>query len=88
MDLSVREMRLIFCGKHPFLMTRIQVSDTGPKGPLAVVFCLFCCFCFFLIIKFNSFQASGGRGGDCCLLLIAFANSLDPDQSGLTKSRF
>ena len=24
----------IFCGKHPLLMTRIQVSDPGPNDPL------------------------------------------------------
>ena len=24
----------MFCGKHPLLVTRIQVSDPGPKCPL------------------------------------------------------
>ena len=28
-------MGIIFCGKHP-LLTRIQVSDPGPMGPLVV----------------------------------------------------
>ena len=27
-------MGFIFCGKHPLLMTSIQVSDPGSKGPL------------------------------------------------------
>ena len=26
-------MGIIFCGKHPLLLTRIQVSDPGPMGP-------------------------------------------------------
>ena len=34
MDLGVGEMGFILCGKHPLLMSRIQVSDTGPKDPL------------------------------------------------------
>ena len=29
-------MRFIFCGKHPLLSTRIQVSDPGPNGPLVL----------------------------------------------------
>ena len=33
MDLSVGEMGFIFCGKHPLLVTRTQVSDPGPMGP-------------------------------------------------------
>ena len=28
-------MGFIFCGKHAIGMTRIQVSNPGPKGPLA-----------------------------------------------------
>ena len=28
------EMGFIFCGKHSLLMTRIQMSDQRPKGPL------------------------------------------------------
>ena len=34
MDLDVVEMGFIFCGNHPLLMTKIQVSDAGPKGSL------------------------------------------------------
>ena len=34
MDLGVAEMGFLFCGKHPLLMTRTQVSDPGPMGPL------------------------------------------------------
>ena len=34
MDLGVGEMGFIFCGKHPFLMTRIQASDPGLNSPL------------------------------------------------------
>ena len=34
MDIGVEEMGFIFHGKHPLLMTRIQVRDPGPKGPL------------------------------------------------------
>ena len=34
MDLGVGEMGFIFCGKHPLLVTRTQVSDPGPMGPL------------------------------------------------------
>ena len=30
-------MAFTFCGKHPLLLIRIQVSDPGPMGPL--VFC-------------------------------------------------
>ena len=32
-------MGFIFCGKHLLLVTRTQVSDPGPMGPL-VLFCL------------------------------------------------
>ena len=34
MDLGVGEMGFIFCGYHPLLVTRIQVNDPGPMGPL------------------------------------------------------
>ena len=34
MDLSVGEMGFIFCGKHPLLVSRTQVSDPGPNDPL------------------------------------------------------
>ena len=34
MELGVVEMRLIFCGKHPLLVTRTQVSDPGTMGHL------------------------------------------------------
>ena len=27
-------MGIIFCGKHPLLLTSIQVSNPGPMGPL------------------------------------------------------
>ena len=27
-------MGIIFCSKHPLLLTRIQVSNPGPMGPL------------------------------------------------------
>ena len=30
-------MVFIFCGKHPLLVTRIQVSNSGAKGPLVSV---------------------------------------------------
>ena len=40
MDLGFGEMGSIFCGKHPPLVTRTQVSDPGPMGPLVVVFLL------------------------------------------------
>ena len=30
-------MGFIFCGKHPLLLTRIQVSDSGHMGPLVCV---------------------------------------------------
>ena len=29
---DLRRMGFIFCGKHPFLLTRIQVSDPYPLG--------------------------------------------------------
>ena len=35
-DLSVAEMGFILCGKYPLLMTRTEVSDPGPMGPLTV----------------------------------------------------
>ena len=38
MDLGVGEMTFIFCGKHPLIMTRIQVCDPEPKYPLVVTF--------------------------------------------------
>ena len=28
------EMGFIFCGQHPLLVTRSQMSDPGPMGPL------------------------------------------------------
>ena len=34
MNSGVREMGYIFCGKHPHLMTRTQMSNSGPIGPL------------------------------------------------------
>ena len=34
MDLGVGEMGFIFCGKRPFLLTRAQVSNQWPLGPL------------------------------------------------------
>ena len=34
--LGVGEMGFIFCGKHPLLVTGIQVSDPGPIGPLVL----------------------------------------------------
>ena len=34
MDIGVGEMAFIFCGKHPPLVTRIQVSDPGPRALL------------------------------------------------------
>ena len=30
-------MGFIFCGKHYLLLTRIQVSDRGPMGPLVFI---------------------------------------------------
>ena len=42
MELGVVEMRLIFCGKHPLLVTRTQVSDPGTMGHL--VYLLNCVF--------------------------------------------
>ena len=38
MDLGVGEMGFIFCGKHPLLVTRTQVSDPEPMGHLVCVF--------------------------------------------------
>ena len=40
-DLGVRVMVLLFCGKHPLLMAIIRVGDPGPKGPIVVVFYFF-----------------------------------------------
>ena len=34
MDLDVGEIGFIFNGEHPLLVTRTQVSDPGPMGPL------------------------------------------------------
>ena len=34
MDLGAGEIGFIFCGKHPLIMTKIQVSYRGPNGPL------------------------------------------------------
>ena len=36
MDLIVGEMGFIFCGKHPLLVTKaeVTVSNPGPMGPL------------------------------------------------------
>ena len=31
-----RLMGIIFCGNHPFLLTRIQVSDPGPMYPFVL----------------------------------------------------
>ena len=45
MDLHVGDMDFIFCGKHPLLITRIQVSDLGPKGPLLLTLCVCVCVC-------------------------------------------
>ena len=36
MDLGVGEMRFIFCGKHPLLVIRTQVSDPGPMRSLVI----------------------------------------------------
>ena len=33
-------MRIIFCGKHPLLLTRIQVSDPGPMCILLFKLCI------------------------------------------------
>ena len=34
-------MGFTFCGKHPLLQTRIQVSDTGPFVVLSIlIYCL------------------------------------------------
>ena len=46
-------MGFIYCGKHPLLMARIQVSDPGPMDPL--VFGNFCVFFFW--------GGGGGEGG-------------------------
>ena len=47
-DLSITQdglkcwrMEIIFCGKHPLLLTRIQVSDRGPMGPLCFILFLY-----------------------------------------------
>ena len=32
--LQCYRMGFIFCGKHPLLLTMIQVCDPGPMGPL------------------------------------------------------
>ena len=29
-------MGIVLCGKYAFLLTRIQVSDPGPMGPLVI----------------------------------------------------
>ena len=34
---GLKRMGFIFCGKHPLLMTRIQVSDPEPMDPLVVL---------------------------------------------------
>ena len=39
--LGVEEMGFIFCGQHPLLVTRTQVSDPGPIG-LALLLLLLC----------------------------------------------
>ena len=31
-------MGIIFCGKHPLLLTMIQVSNPGPMGHLVLIF--------------------------------------------------
>ena len=36
MDIGVGEMAFIFCGKHPLLVTRTQVSDPGTKSHLFI----------------------------------------------------
>ena len=36
MDLGVGEMGFIFC-KHPLLVTRTQMSNPGPIGPLVLI---------------------------------------------------
>ena len=35
--LGVGKIGFIFCGKHPLLVTRIQVSNAGPMGPLFII---------------------------------------------------
>ena len=45
-------MEFIYCGRHPLLMARIQVSDPGPMDPLVLgIFCVF-------------FWGGGGGGGE------------------------
>ena len=41
-DTQDGEMGFIFCGKHPLLVTKteVTVSDPGPRGPLIFSFCL------------------------------------------------
>ena len=34
--LKCLEMGYLFCGRNPLLLSRIQVSDSGPMGPLAI----------------------------------------------------
>ena len=31
------ENRILFCGKHHLLLTRIQASGLGPMGPLVTI---------------------------------------------------
>ena len=40
MNLGFEEMVFIFCGQHPLLVTRIEVRDLGPKGPLVYKYML------------------------------------------------
>ena len=42
------KMGFIFCGKHPLPLTRIRMSDPGPKGSLVKL------LIFFLIIVIQS----------------------------------
>ena len=52
MDLSLPwRMGIIFCGKHPLLLTRIQVSESRDHGPSC------------LIVGWNFFQIGWGGGG-------------------------
>ena len=59
MDLHVGDMGFIFCGKHPLLITRIQVIDLGPKGPsfsISVCMCVCVCVCVCVCLFISTVQ--------------------------------
>ena len=60
----------IFCGEQTILVTSIQVSDPGPKGPLSYVWSSFCCALLNVVSSFAIISL--GKRELVALLLLPF----------------